>query len=81
MLKRRLVTAIMESLKGTISPGWGLTEAYQNISRPSNNEHANSSEERKNEQILHWQPTLDYYVKLVQRLVESKGRKIFLVLL
>lgn len=74
VLKRRLVTAILESLKETISPGWGLTEAYQNISRPTSSEHLNSSEERKNDPILHWQPTLDYYVKLVQRLVESKCR-------
>lgn len=78
MLKRRLVTAILESLKETISPGWGLTEAYQNISRSPSSEHTNSSEERKNDQILYWKPTLDYYVKLVQRLVESKHGKKFL---
>lgn len=57
-LKRRLVTAILGSLKEIRAPGWALSEAYQRYTaRPTDD--------------VKWQPELDYYVRLVQRLVES----------
>ena len=58
-MKRRLVTAILGSLKETKTPGWALSEAYQRYITRSVDD-------------LQWQPELDYYVRLVQRLVESK---------
>ncbi|XP_014210874.1 mediator of RNA polymerase II transcription subunit 23 isoform X1 [Copidosoma floridanum] len=58
VLKRRLVTAILGSLRETKTPGWALSEAYQRyIARPIED--------------LQWQPELDYYVRLIQRLVET----------
>jgi mediator of RNA polymerase II transcription subunit 23 len=59
ILKRRLVTAILGSLRETKTPGWALSEAYQRyIARSADD--------------LQWQPELDYYIRLVQRLVESQ---------
>lgn len=55
MLKRRLVTAILGSLRETKTPGWALSEAYQ-----------------KYMDDVQWQPELDYYIRLVKRLVDSK---------
>ncbi|XP_008216794.1 mediator of RNA polymerase II transcription subunit 23 [Nasonia vitripennis] len=64
-LKRRLVTAILGSLKEIRAPGWALSEAYQRYT-------ARSTDDVK------WQPELDYYVRLVQRLVETiSGRAQF----
>ncbi|KAJ8687549.1 hypothetical protein QAD02_023343 [Eretmocerus hayati] len=64
-LKRRLVTAILGSLREIRAPGWALSEAYQKYM-------ARSSED------VFWQPELEYYVRLVQRLVETiSGRAQF----
>ena len=58
-LKRRLVIAILGSLREIRAPGWALSEAYQRyMARPNDD--------------VYWQPELEYYVRLVQRLVESK---------
>lgn len=58
-LKRRLVTAILGSSKEPKTLGWALSEAYQRfIARPAED--------------VQWQPELDYYVRLIQKLVESK---------
>ncbi|XP_058805246.1 mediator of RNA polymerase II transcription subunit 23-like isoform X2 [Phymastichus coffea] len=57
-LKRRLVTAILGSSKEPKTLGWALSEAYQRfITRPVDD--------------VQWQPELDYYVRLVQKLVET----------
>ncbi|XP_008216793.1 mediator of RNA polymerase II transcription subunit 23 isoform X2 [Nasonia vitripennis] len=58
ILKRRLVIAILGSLRETKTPGWALSDAYQRyIARAPDD--------------LAWQPELDYYVRLVQRLVDT----------
>ncbi|KAL7298235.1 mediator of RNA polymerase II transcription subunit 23 [Trichogramma pretiosum] len=64
-LKRRLVTAILGSLREIRAPGWTLSDAYQRyMVRPIDD--------------VYWQPELEYYVRLVQRLVETiSGRSQF----
>ncbi|XP_051162012.1 mediator of RNA polymerase II transcription subunit 23 [Leptopilina boulardi] len=58
-LKRRLVSAILGSLKEIRPSGWALSEAYTlYISRPT-------------EDVITWVPELDYYIRLVQRIVET----------
>lgn len=59
-MKRRLIIAILGSLREIRAPGWALSEAYQRyMGRPVDEDFT-------------WFPELDYYIKLVQRLVESK---------
>ena len=58
LLKRKLVSSIMGSLKEVRPAGWALTEAYLTYSNRAPDD-------------LHWQPDLDYYVKLVGRLVDT----------
>lgn len=59
-LKRRLVSAILGSLKEIRPSGWALSEAYTAyIARPTDD-------------AITWVPELDYYIRLVQRIVESK---------
>ncbi|XP_014210784.1 mediator of RNA polymerase II transcription subunit 23-like isoform X2 [Copidosoma floridanum] len=64
-LKKRLVTAILGSLREIRAPGWALSDAYQRyMARPNDD--------------VKWQPELEYYVRLVQRLVETiSGRAQF----
>ena len=65
LLKRKLVSSIMGSLKDVRPPGWALSESYLSYStRPPDD--------------LNWLPELDYYVKLVGRLVDTTaGRSPF----
>lgn len=66
LLKRRLVSAVLGSLREIRAPGWALSEAYQKYMTLFN------------EEAVQWIPELDYYIRLVQRIVESKATKIFL---
>ncbi len=65
LLKRKLVSSIMGSLKDVRPSGWALSEAYLAYAvRPAED--------------LNWAPDLDYYVKLVGRLVNTTaGRSPF----
>ena len=57
-MKRRLVAAILGALKDIRPPGWSLSEAYINYMSGSGDE-------------VSWLPDLDYYIKLIRRIVES----------
>lgn len=58
-LKRRLVSAILGSLKDIRPPNWALSESYQSFMLKP-----------ENEAVL-WIPELSYYISLVKRMVES----------
>ncbi|XP_015604323.1 mediator of RNA polymerase II transcription subunit 23 isoform X1 [Cephus cinctus] len=58
-LKRRLVSAVLGSLREIRAPGWALSEAYQVYMA------------RSTDDSVTWVPELDYYVRLVQRIVET----------
>lgn len=60
-LKRRLVSAVLGSLREIRAPGWALSEAYQIYMT------------RSTDTAVAWIPELDYYIRLVQRIVESKA--------
>lgn len=63
-LKRRLVSAVLGSLREIRPPGWALSNAYQMyMTRPADD-------------AITWIPELDYYIRLVQRIVESKTTKL-----
>lgn len=66
LLKRRLVSAVLGSLREIRAPGWALSEAYQMYMT------------RFNDDAVSWVPELDYYIRLVQRIVESKTNKVFI---
>lgn len=66
LLKRRLVSAVLGSLREIKAPGWALSEAYQKYMT------------RLNDDAVQWIPELDYYIRLVQRIVESKATKVFI---
>jgi len=57
-LKRRLVAAVLGSLRDIRAPGWSLSEPYQTYMQRQTEE-------------TNWVPELDYYVRLVRRIVES----------
>ena len=58
-LKRRLVSAVLGSFRETRAPGWALSDAYQQfMQRPPDD--------------VSWVPELDYYIRLVRRIAESK---------
>lgn len=57
-LRRRLVAAILGALKDVHPPGWSLSEEYIKYM-------AGNSDE------ISWVPDLDYYIKLIRRIVES----------
>lgn len=57
-LKKRLVNAILNSFCESRSPGWSLSEKYM--------EYMRSAEENST-----WNPELDHYMGLIQRLVDS----------
>lgn len=57
-LKRRLVAAVLGSLKEIRAPNWALSEAYQVYMSRQNDE-------------TFWVPDMDYYLRLVKRVVES----------
>lgn len=59
-MKRRLVTAVFGSLKEIRAPGWALSEAYQMYMT------------RSIDEVIAWMPELDYYIRLVRRIVESR---------
>lgn len=59
-LKRRLVSAVLGSLREIRAPGWALSEAYQMYMT------------RSSDDVVTWMPELDYYIRLVRRIVESK---------
>lgn len=50
--------AILGSLKEVKAPGWALSDAYQKYMKMPPDD-------------TNWVPELDYYIRLVQRLVES----------
>jgi len=66
-LKRRLVSAVLGSLREIRAPGWALSEAYQIYMT------------RSVDNAVAWIPELDYYIRLVQRIVESKAKLIFIL--
>ena len=62
LLKRKLVSSIMGSLKDVRPNGWALSEPYlAYTARPPDD--------------LNWSPELDYYVKLVGRLVDTMASR------
>ncbi|XP_063241500.1 mediator of RNA polymerase II transcription subunit 23 [Bacillus rossius redtenbacheri] len=61
-LKRRLVAAVLGSLRDIRPPGWSLSEAYQTYMQRQSDE-------------VSWIPDLDYYVRLVRRIVETMSGK------
>ncbi|XP_046734323.1 mediator of RNA polymerase II transcription subunit 23 [Diprion similis] len=58
-LKRRLVSAVLGSLCEIRAPNWALSEAYQLYMT------------RSPDDAVNWVPELDYYVRLVRRIVET----------
>ncbi|KDR22950.1 mediator of RNA polymerase II transcription subunit 23 isoform X2 [Zootermopsis nevadensis] len=61
-LKRRLVAAVLGSLRDIRAPGWSLSEPYQTYMQRQTDETT-------------WVPELDYYVRLVRRIVETVSGK------
>nr|XP_042903708.1 mediator of RNA polymerase II transcription subunit 23 [Parasteatoda tepidariorum] len=61
-LKKKLVSAIIGSLKDIRPEGWALSEGYLNFLQDESEE-------------LAWIPDHDYYVKLIGRLVDTLGGK------
>ncbi|KFM78814.1 Mediator of RNA polymerase II transcription subunit 23, partial [Stegodyphus mimosarum] len=61
-MKKKLVSAIIGSLKDIRPKGWALSEGYLNYMA-------------KNSDDLDWIPEHDYYVKLIGRLVDTLGGK------
>lgn len=59
-LKRRLVSAVLGSLKDIRPAGWSLSEAYQNYMTTDDSS---------------WVPELDYYIRLVRRIVDTMSGK------
>jgi len=59
MLKRKLVGAIIGSLKDIKPPNWALTEQYSTYL-------ASSSED------INWTPEADYYASIISRFVDGK---------
>lgn len=57
-LKRRLVSAVLGSLKEIRAPNWALSEAYQLYMSRQNDDNF-------------WMPDMDYYLRLVKRVVET----------
>ena len=52
------MTAILGSMREIRAPGWALSEAYQKyMTKPTDD--------------TSWIPELEYYIRLVQKLVES----------
>lgn len=66
--KRRLVTAVVGSFKDVRPSNWAMTEAFMAYSlKPSDDPATNS-----------WSPDLDYYIKLLSRLVDTlNGKNVF----
>lgn len=62
-LKRRLVSAVLGSLREIRAPGWALSEDYKMYMSHSGDD------------AVAWVPELGYYIRLVQRIVESKTAK------
>lgn len=58
VLRRRLVAAILGALKDIRPAGWSLSDAYISYMSGAGDE-------------VSWLPDLDYYIKLVRRIVES----------
>ncbi|XP_071446035.1 mediator of RNA polymerase II transcription subunit 23 isoform X2 [Hetaerina americana] len=61
-LKRRLVSAVLGSLREIRPHGWSLSEAYQGYMQRQPDD-------------ISWLPDLDYYVRLVRRIVETMSGK------
>ncbi|GFU50837.1 mediator of RNA polymerase II transcription subunit 23 [Trichonephila clavipes] len=61
-LKKKLVSAIIGSLKDVRPEGWALSEGYIAYTQDTSEE-------------LNWIPDHDYYVKLIGRLVDTLGGK------
>ncbi|XP_065332205.1 mediator of RNA polymerase II transcription subunit 23 isoform X2 [Cloeon dipterum] len=60
-LRRKLVAAVIGSLRDIRPNGWSLSEPYQNYLR--------QSDEKQ------WNPELDYYIHLIQRVVDTLNGK------
>lgn len=58
-LKRKLVGAVLGSLKDIRPAGWAVSDAFQN--------YLNKAEQESTS----WIPELNYYITLVKRLVDS----------
>ena len=58
-LKRKLVSAVLGSLKDIRPAGWAVSEAFQN--------YLNKTEQ----EATSWLPELNYYLTLVRRMVDS----------
>lgn len=59
LLKRKLVNAVLGSLKEVRPAGWATTEAFQTyLSKPD-------------VEATTWAPDLNYYLSLVNRMVDS----------
>lgn len=54
------MAAVLGSLKEIRAPGWALSEAYQMYMT------------RSTDDVVTWMPELDYYIRLVRRIVESR---------
>ena len=71
-LRKTLVSSIVGSLKDVRPAGWCLTSDYQQVLDTRNNDNKYDNEE--------WKPGLDYYVRLVGRLVRSLQVSMFTVI-
>ncbi|XP_059485779.1 mediator of RNA polymerase II transcription subunit 23 isoform X2 [Neocloeon triangulifer] len=60
-LRRRLVSAVIGSLRDIRPSGWSLSEPYQNYLRQTDDKP--------------WNPELDYYIHLVERVVDTLNGK------
>ncbi|XP_063986050.1 mediator of RNA polymerase II transcription subunit 23 [Diachasmimorpha longicaudata] len=58
-LKRRLVAAVLGSLREIRAPGWALSEPFLHYMS------------RVPDEAVSWVPELDYYIRLVRRIVET----------
>ncbi|XP_066992222.1 mediator of RNA polymerase II transcription subunit 23 isoform X2 [Anabrus simplex] len=65
-LKRRLVSAVLGSLRDIRPPGWSLSEPYQNYMQ--------RQADRQTDETS-WVPELDYYIRLVRRIVDTMSGK------
>lgn len=81
-VKRLLIGMIINSLKDVREKNWALTEQYQvyikNNLPPGDDAQAQGQMIQK---IVSWHPDLNYYMGLVQRLIESKTSITFKLLL
>lgn len=66
LIKRRLVAAIIGSLEEIRPPKWAFSELGKLFLKNSNAD-----------QVVMFNPDLNYYIELVRRLVNSKCKKLY----